>query len=88
MFQLPDEIILEMGTGICYGNLVDGVFFGNGDGDMTDIVTEFQSIFSCVLYQRLETKCRDINMGNVIRHMQLEVQPVSETDLLDPDIIL
>ena len=30
----------------------------------------------------------DINIGNVIRHMQLEVQPVSETDLLDPDIIL
>ena len=48
MFQLPDEIILEIGTGICYGNLVDGVFFGNGDGDMTDIVTEFQSIFCFV----------------------------------------
>ena len=28
------------------------------------------------------------NMGNVIRYVQLEVQPVSETDLLDPDIIL
>ena len=31
MFQLPDEIILEMGTGICYGNLVDGCLLYTSD---------------------------------------------------------